>query len=111
MMVYSWITNPALRTERFISHRVENILEDQKKFNPVQYHYVNSKENPADVASRGIDLKRDCKKIDLWLHGPELLCNPDLWRNPDALEQQILLLKDDTQDEIPEQERVEHIID
>ena len=27
--VYSWITNPELRTERFITDRVENILEDQ----------------------------------------------------------------------------------
>ena len=35
MTVYSWITNLALRTERFITHHVENILEDRKKFNLV----------------------------------------------------------------------------
>ena len=63
MIVYSWITIPALRTERFI--RVENIPEDQKKFNAIHYHYVNMKDNPADIASRGIDLKRDREKIDL----------------------------------------------
>ena len=43
MTVYSWITNPALHTERFISPRVANILENQKKFNAVRYstlHHV-----------------------------------------------------------------------
>ena len=85
MMVYSWITNPALRTERFITHRVENILEDQKKFNAVQYHYVNTKDNPADVVSHGIDLKRDREKNYLCCMGPELLCNSDLWEIPDTL--------------------------
>ena len=72
---------------------------------------MNTKENPADIASHGIDLKRDCEKIDLWLHGPELLCNPDLWKNPDTLQQQILVLEDDIQAEIPEQKPVVHIID
>ena len=111
MTVYSWITNPALRTKRFITHRVGNILEDQEKFNAVQYHYMNTKNNPVDVASRGINLKCDREIIDLWLHRPELLCNTELWKNPDALKQQILVLEDDTQVEIPEQEHVVHIID
>ena len=71
MPVYSWITNSALRTERIVTHRVEHILEDQKKINAVQYHYVKTKDNPADVASRDIDLKRDREKIDLWIHGPQ----------------------------------------
>ena len=53
----------------------------------------------------------DHEKIDLWLHEPELLCNPDLWKNPDTFRQQILMLEDDTQAEIPEQEHVVHIID
>ena len=72
---------------------------------------MNKKDNPADVAPCGIDLKRDREKNDLWLHGPELLCNPDLWKNPDALQQQILVLEDNTQVEIPEQEHAVHIID
>ena len=47
MTVYLWITNPALRTERFVAHHVDNILEDQKNFNAVKYHYINHEGEPS----------------------------------------------------------------
>ena len=77
-------------------------FEDQKNFNAVEYHYINTKENPVDFASCGIRLTRDHDKIDLWLHDPELLSNPDLWQNPATLPQYIMLLINDDNVNIPE---------
>ena len=72
---------------------------------------MNTKDNPADVASHGIDLKHDREKNNLWLHGPELLCNPNLWKNRNALQQQILVLEDDTQAKKFEQKPIVDIMD
>ena len=69
---------------------------------------MNTKENLTDVASCGSDLKRDREKIDLLLHEPELLCNPNLWQNPIVMEQQIQVLEDDTQVKLPKQEHAVH---
>ena len=77
MTVYSWITNPALRTERFVTLCINHIIEHQQKINALQHHNVYTIDNPADVALHGIDLKCDYEQIDLWLHGTELPGNPD----------------------------------
>ena len=111
MKVHSWIMNLALCTERIVVHCIDNILENQKMFNAVKYHYVNTKENPTEIASHGISQTYDHDKIDLWLHGPELLSNPELWQNPVTLPQNIMVLKDNDNIEKPEQKSVEHIID
>ena len=60
---------------------------------------------------RGIDLKRDRDRIDLWLHDPELLRNPDLCENPNSLPQEIMVLEDDEQAEIHERKVIVHVID
>ena len=52
---------------------VENRLKEIRDQNDVEYHYVNTKENPADMASRGRKL-RDLIKDELWRHGPHWLC-------------------------------------
>ena len=77
----------------------------------MQYHNINTKDNPSDVSSCSIDLKRNRERIDLWLHGPELLSSPDLWESLDSLPQEIMVLNDDEQPEIPEQKVVVHVID
>ena len=108
MIVYSWIINPALHAERFVTHCVGNILKDQKKFNAVEYYYINTKENKAVIVSCDISLTCDHDKIGLWLHGSELLCNPNLWQNPAMLPQNIMVLGIDDNVRKPEQQSAKH---
>ena len=51
---------------------VENRLKEIKKHEDIQFRYVNTKENPADMASRGKTL-RDLRNDELWWHGPNWL--------------------------------------
>ena len=43
-----------------------------------QWHYVNTAENPADFASRGLDVNQK-KKVKRWFQGPSFL-----WQNQDT---------------------------
>ena len=46
--VLNWINSQKpLRT--FVENRVKEIKEDKS----IQYHYISTKENPADIACRG----------------------------------------------------------
>uniref|UniRef100_A0A914Z4E9 Integrase catalytic domain-containing protein n=1 Tax=Panagrolaimus superbus TaxID=310955 RepID=A0A914Z4E9_9BILA len=44
----------------------------------VQYRYVNTKENPADLATRGATVS-ELKADTLWFEGPQFLKTPTLW--------------------------------
>ena len=46
----------------------------------IQWRYVNTKENPADLGSRGGKVD---ESTQLWLKGPEWLCKQDVW--PDGI--------------------------
>ena len=54
------------------------VKEILRKSNPCQWHYVNTKENPADLLSRGTSLKK-LKESSIWFHGPEWLKQEDEW--------------------------------
>ena len=46
----------------------------------VQWMYVPSDLNPADIGSRGVTYKTFWKKMTLWLEGPAfLLCDSEFW--------------------------------
>ena len=79
--VLGYISNDARRFHVFVGNRVQEIRD---KTSPEQWHYIGTKENPADVASRGSSVQ---ELIDnsLWWNGPELLWKPDKdWNLTDA---------------------------
>ncbi|XP_047143059.1 uncharacterized protein LOC124817258 [Hydra vulgaris] len=66
-----WINNTKKVYHTFIQKRVRKIRED---FDITHWKYVDSRNNPADIASRGTDIVglRNCKH---WFNGPLFLCN------------------------------------
>ena len=46
------------------------LIRDHSNIN--QWHYVNTTENPANFASKGLDTNLK-KKVQRWLHGPAYL--------------------------------------
>ena len=67
--VLGYINNDARRFHVFVGNRVQEIRD---KTSLDQWHYIGTKENPADVASRGSSVQ---ELIDncLWWNGPDLL--------------------------------------
>ena len=64
-----------LNTEKHISVFVNNRVREIKKHSDIEFRYVSTKCNPADIASRGCDTKK-ISESSLWWHGPEWLANP-----------------------------------
>ena len=56
MTVYLWIANPAVRLGGCVIDGIDKIIEMQQKFKAIEYHYVHTKQNPADIESRSIEL-------------------------------------------------------
>lgn len=69
MIVLGYIRNETRRFKTFVANRLSVI---QELTTSDQWHHVDSKSNPADIASRGIHA-RDSKRMEIWLHGPEFL--------------------------------------
>lgn len=65
----AWIRGSPRRWETYVGNRVAKI---QKLSDKEKWHYVGTKENPADIASRGMTPK-DLVQSDLWWNGPEWL--------------------------------------
>ena len=69
MAVIRFINNRETRFKVFVANRLAVIHEHSQ---PSQWSYINTKENPADVASRGA-APDDEKLLLFWLHGPSFL--------------------------------------
>ena len=69
MAVIRFINNRDTRFKVFVANRLAVIHEHSQ---PSQWSYVNTKENPADVASRGA-APDDTDLLQFWLHGPSFL--------------------------------------
>lgn len=68
-VVLAWLQGEASKYERYVENRVLNI----KKVIPAsQWSYIESKNNPADCATRGLYPKK-LLNTSLWWTGPELL--------------------------------------
>lgn len=82
--VLKYIKNETSRFKIFIANRVSEIL---KTSNVSQWRYVNTSNNPADLASRGVKVQ-SFLKTDAWLCGPDFLHEPEYrWpENPETLE-------------------------
>lgn len=70
--VLKYIANDRARYHTFVANRVQVIRSVTV---PEQWHYVSTKENPADLASRGVQRMRDLAD-SIWLHGPSFLWQP-----------------------------------
>ena len=67
-----YINNTTKRFQRFVANRVAFIRE---RTEPEQWHYVPSKQNPADYASRGVPIRKFLELQD-WNNGPSFLHEP-----------------------------------
>ena len=65
--VLGYISNEGRKFHIFVCNRVERIRDST---NPSDWNYVSSEENPADVASRGSDIKNIPSS---WFEGPQFL--------------------------------------
>lgn len=70
-IVLSWISSPAYQWKTFVANRVANIQEIS---DPNDWHHVRTKQNPADLVSRGTTPDGLCNS-ELWFKGPEFLMN------------------------------------
>ena len=71
--VLRYIKNDQKRFHVFVANRVQLIRNHSA---PDQWSYVDTKENPADDASRGLDAKTLTEQ-QRWLTGPEFLWQPE----------------------------------
>lgn len=69
-----WIRKSPCNLKTFVANRVTSI---QDNTDIKCWRYVNTKENPADLLSRGA-LPSELINNDLWLHGPKWLSRPEL---------------------------------
>lgn len=65
-IVLSWLASPPNTWKLFVANRVAEI-QGHTEFN--QWHHVSSKENPADLVSRGVD-PNTLAHHELWWNGP-----------------------------------------
>jgi hypothetical protein len=76
LSVLCWIQNEVVHPEIYISNRTEKIW---KASQVEEWIHVPGKENPADLASRGMNAS-DLSKKDLWFRGPLWLSeSKDKW--------------------------------
>ena len=71
--VLGYIKNQSKRFKIFVANRVEMIVENSQVG---QWFYVNTKENPADLSSRGINTTNG-KAIEIWFNNPSFLWQPE----------------------------------
>lgn len=74
----AWITSHPNHWNTFVANRVTDI---QHITNTKSWHYVDTNNNPADCASRGV-LPCNLKEHQLWWNGPSWLStNENYWQN------------------------------
>ena len=79
--VLYWVRNQSRKFKTFVANRVGEI---QETTNPEQWHHVPGHKNPADLATRGMNI-HDLAESKLWLEGPQfLLQNEESWPQQDC---------------------------
>lgn len=73
-IVISWLFGDTNKWKPFVANRVVEITTN---LNCNQWHHVQSKDNPADIASRGMTVE-NLKKCDMWWNGPYWLRQPKI---------------------------------
>lgn len=72
-IVLGWINSTSTNYQTFVANRVAAI---QSKSIPSQWRHVPTKENPADLISRGVQPQK-FKECSLWFYGPIFLSGPE----------------------------------
>lgn len=76
MNVICWIRSEVKSLKMYVANRVDSILLTTKV---EDWNYVNTLENPADIASRGTTIP-ELRDSDLWWQGPDWLAKDEsLW--------------------------------
>lgn len=65
----AWLKDEPYKRSAFVANRITEI---QNLSSPGSWRYVESKQNPADLATRGI-LPSELLKLELWWSGPDFL--------------------------------------
>ena len=82
MNVLWWLKNRSWALKTFVGNRVARI---QQKTSPEQWKYVQSKENPADLPTRGLTAA-NLELSELWSNGPAFLYEEkDEWKKTDII--------------------------
>lgn len=68
-VVLAWLTKPTEQLQLYVKNRVCEIKSTGDHY---KWNYVNTKDNPADIVSRGQAASK-LKKNDLWWNGPTFL--------------------------------------
>ena len=68
-VVLGYINNESKRFKVFVAKIVQLICGN---LNTNQLHYADNKSNPADDASRGLDMT-NTKKVQRWYNGPDFM--------------------------------------
>lgn len=75
-IVLAWLSSEPRKWSTYVANRTSEILDIIPR---TYWHHVPSKENAADIASRGV-LPSSLVNLDLWWHGPQWLVNDEsLW--------------------------------
>lgn len=90
-IVLAWLhsTENSSTKQIFIKNRVSDIHSIQqntlKQYNiAINFLYVKTAENPADLATRGLSLSNFKQHLSLWQNGPSWISlSPDQWPQPD----------------------------
>ena len=95
-VVLGYIANETRRFHIFVANRVQQI---QDCTSPNQWHYVDTKLNPADHASRGLSAQGLLESN--WITGPAFLWKEESqWHTPSSSEKQEMLQLSDDDPEI-----------
>ncbi|XP_074649024.1 uncharacterized protein LOC141904337 [Tubulanus polymorphus] len=68
--VLRYIANDTARYQTFVANRV-NVIRDGSQVS--QWRYIDTKHNPADIVSRGLQPSKSPVKDEIWFNGPEFL--------------------------------------
>ena len=68
-MALGYIQNDSKRFHMYVANRVQTIRD---KSNPTDWYYIETEQNPADLASRGVPATQLVNN-DFWFKGPEFL--------------------------------------
>jgi hypothetical protein len=69
-----WISKPARQWKAFVAHRVTDVYAFTKDY---VWRHVPGKQNPADLATRGLSMEAFRDKKCMWIHGPAFLHGPE----------------------------------
>lgn len=72
-IVLAWLNTELTKLQAYVSNRVNVIRQNTAG---CSWHYVNTKDNPADLISRGVN-PNELSSCNIWWNGPEFLQNSE----------------------------------